>query len=275
MAQKRLLLIEDDYDVAEMLLMYFQSQDYEVLHADNGTQGVELARTKFPNLILLDVMLPDMDGYDVCIKLRRMALTKFIPILFLTQRDERASKVRGLEIGADDYITKPFDIDELRLRVQGSIKRATRENLHEARTGLPTGELVEEEIIRKQASDEAVTELVYVIEGFKAYQDVYGFVAANDVLSYGASLLQRIIGEHGTPNDFVGIRGDDFIVLTHVEDVEALDEKIKTRFAEEARAFYSFIDVDQGGVILNPGKDDEQLVPLMTFSSTKRVASTE
>ncbi|PJF22214.1 MAG: diguanylate cyclase [Phototrophicales bacterium] len=275
MAQKRLLLIEDDYDVAEMLLMYFQSQDYEVLHADNGTQGVELARTKFPNLILLDVMLPDMDGYDVCIKLRRMALTKFIPILFLTQRDERASKVRGLEIGADDYITKPFDIDELRLRVQGSIKRATRENLHEARTGLPTGELVEEEIIRKQASDEAVTELVYVIEGFKAYQDVYGFVAANDVLSYGASLLQRIIGEHGTPNDFVGIRGDDFIVLTHVEDVEALDEKIKTRFAEEARAFYSFIDVDQGGVILNPGKDNEQLVPLMTFSSTKRVASTE
>lgn len=274
MAQKRLLLIEDDYDVAEMLLMYFQSQDYEVLHADNGTDGVELARTKFPNLILLDVMLPDMDGYDVCIKLRRTALTKFIPILFLTQRDERASKVRGLEIGADDYITKPFDIDELRLRVQGSIKRATRENLHEARTGLPTGELVDEEVTRKQAADIPVTELMYVVEGFKAYQDVYGFVAANDVLSYAASLLQRVISEYGTSNDFVGIRDDDFIVLTHVDDVDDLDVHIKQRFADEARAFYSFMDVDQGGVMLNPGKDGEQIVPLMTFSSSRRVAST-
>ena len=126
MKNNRLLLIEDDHDVAEMLIMYFSSHKYEVLHADTGVEGIEIARSKFPALILLDVMLPFMDGYDVCIRLRQTPMTKFIPILFLTQRDERAAKVKGLELGADDYITKPFDVDELRLRVQGSIRRATR-----------------------------------------------------------------------------------------------------------------------------------------------------
>jgi DNA-binding response OmpR family regulator len=267
MAKHRLLLIEDDYDVAEMLVMYFQSQGYEVLHADNGSDGVSYARSQFPNIILLDVMLPDMDGYDVCLRLRRMALTKFIPILFLTQRDERASKVRGLELGADDYITKPFDIDELRLRVQGAINRATRENLHETRTGLPTGTLIDDEISRKQGDDAQFKMVVYTVEGFRAYHDVYGFVAANDVLNYAGNLIQKAIAEFGTSDDFIGIRDDEFILLTHADDAKALDDTIKTRFKDDARAFYSFMDVDNGGLILNPGKDDETLVPLMTLSS--------
>jgi DNA-binding response OmpR family regulator len=268
MANKRLLLIEDDYDVAEMLLMYFRSHDYEVYHADTGMAGIELARTRFPNLILLDVMLPHMDGYDVCIKLRNISLTKYIPILFLTQRDERAAKVRGLELGADDYITKPFDIDELRLRVQGSIQRATRESLHEPRTGLPTGPMVEEEIARRQANNSAFTELVYSIGGFSAYHDNYGFMAANEVLNYAGKTIQSILVELGTPNDFIGISNDDFIVLTHTPEVDALDDTIKSRFAQEVKAFYTFVDADRGGLVMNAGTDREHLAPLMQFSSS-------
>ncbi|MFW5748351.1 MAG: response regulator transcription factor [Chloroflexota bacterium] len=273
MAKHRLLLIEDDYDVAEMLIMYFESHRYEVIHADNGTDGVLLARTKFPNLILLDVMLPDMDGYDVCRALRTTALTKFIPILFLTQRDERASKVRGLELGADDYITKPFDIDELRLRVRGAINRATRENLHEARTGLPTGPLVEEEVTRKSQAGKPFIAMVYQVQGLKAYHDVYGFVAANDVMNYAGNLIHRVINEQGTDNDFIGIVEDSFIVLTHAKDIEVIDQTIKDRFANEAHAFYSFMDADQGGVVIEPGTSNEQFVPLMTFSSERRELS--
>ena len=86
MANNRLLLVEDDFDVAEMLLMYFRSIGYEVMHADTGEAGIQIARTKFPDLILLDVMLPDMDGYDICRRLRTMSLTKYIPTIFLTDR---------------------------------------------------------------------------------------------------------------------------------------------------------------------------------------------
>src|SRR5690606_14863287 len=110
-------------------------------------------------------------GYEICYKLRNMSMTKYIPTLFLTQKDERASKVKGLELGADDYITKPFDIDELRLRVEGGIRRATRENLHEARSGLPTGSYIEDE--RQKRKGTAFKELAFKLHGFSAYTDVY------------------------------------------------------------------------------------------------------
>lgn len=270
MANNRLLLIEDDFDVAEMLLMYFGAHDYEVLHADTGLMGIELARTRFPNLILLDVMLPDLEGYDICIRLRGMALTKYIPIIFLTQRDERAAKVRGLELGADDYITKPFDIDELRLRVQSSIKRATRENLHEMRTGLPTGPMVEEEINQRIAAGLSYHELTYNLDHFRPYHDAYGFMAANDALGHAGKTIQTVLSEMGTPDDFVGIINDDFVVLTSLDDVHDLDMTIKERFSHEVRAFYNFIDADRGGILLAEGTTHETLVPIMQLSSSLR-----
>lgn len=266
MSNNRLLLIEDDYDVAEMLLMYFSTHDYEVIHADSGIRGIELARSKFPNLILLDVMLPYMDGYDVCFQLRQSSLTKYIPILFLTQKDERASKVRGLELGADDYITKPFDIDELRLRVQGSIRRATRENLHESRTGLPTGPLVEEERARRQQQ----TELAFQIDGFSAYNEVYGFVAANQVMNHTARIIQYVVSTSGTDNDFIGIDTDHYIVITSTPNVEGLMNQIVTKFNTEIPAFYSFLDVDRGGILINDGSRGQKLVPIMTLQSETR-----
>ncbi|GAB5492923.1 MAG: hypothetical protein Phog2KO_31380 [Phototrophicaceae bacterium] len=255
----RLLLIEDDIDVAEMLLIYFQSQKYEVMHADNGADGIELARTKFPNLILLDVMLPDMDGYEICYQLRKMALTKYIPTLFLTQKDGRASKVKGLELGADDYITKPFDIDELRLRVENSIRRATRENLTEARTGLPTGELVQEE--RDKRSD--TTEIIFTLEGFDVYTDVYSFIAANNALYHAGKTIRDVLSELGQHNDFVGIENDKFIVLTDYVDTEAIKEKIKQDFKEKVHTFYSFKDAERGGLELS----DSNFVPMMSLTT--------
>ncbi len=270
MSNKRLLLIEDDYDVAEMLLMYFQSHNYDVLHAGDGVTGVEMARTRFPNLILLDVMLPSMDGYDVCRKLRSTSMTKYIPILFLTQKDERASKVQGLELGADDYITKPFDIDELRLRVQGSIHRATREHLHEPRTGLPTGPMIEEEMATRQSSGVSYIELIYEIKGFSEFSDVYGFMAGNEVLRHCGRTIRTSIAEVGTSDDFVGIENESFITLTHSDDVDALDRAICQRFADEVKAFYTFMDVEQDGMTMNAGTDDERVVPLMTLAAVKK-----
>lgn len=268
MANKhRLLVIEDDYDVAEMLLMYFQSHGYEVIHADTGLVGVEMARSKFPNLILLDVMLPEMDGYDVCRELRKQSLTRYIPAIFLTQRDERASKVKGLELGADDYITKPFDVDELRLRVQGAIRRATRESLHEVRTGLPTGPLIEEELTRRYHDDQPYLELHYAVQSFQAYADLYGFIAADDVIGFIGRTIQQAVSQHGTQNDFVGIKDNEFIVLTHTTDPLRLDEAIKRAFEEGVRPFYSFLDSERGEMVLNEGAENELHVPLMALQS--------
>lgn len=257
----RILLIEDDYDVAEMLLMYFQAQGFDVHHADTGNGGIEMARNTIPHVILLDVMLPDMDGYDTCIGLRNKSLTRYIPILFLTQRDERAAKVKGLELGADDYVTKPFDVDELRLRVQGTIRRATRENLHEARTGLPTGDLVKSELQRR--SGESFTQLNFRISDYYTYADVYGFMAAYDVLFHAGKVIQDTLIEYGTDDDFVGIENDDFVIFTYANKVEKIESKIHAHFDDSVKTFYNFADVSRGGLLVNPETDDEELVPFM------------
>ena len=265
----RLLLIEDDFDVAEMLLMYFKSIGYEVFHADLGEEGIEIARTRFPNLILLDVMLPDMDGYDICIRLRNTSLTKYIPTLFLTQRDERAARMKGLELGADDYITKPFDIDELRLRVEGAIRRATRENLHETRTGLPTGPLVEEELRRRRA--QGSREIHLSIQGFQAYADVYSFMAAGDVMFHAGKSIRDVLKETPDSHHFVGIMNDDFVIITDADNMSPIVQEIQKRFEEQVPAFYTFSDADQGGITLNPGTESEEFVPIMSLVQRSEV----
>jgi PleD family two-component response regulator len=195
-------------------------------------------------------------------------MTKYIPTLFLTQRDERASKVRGLELGADDYITKPFDIDELRLRVQGSIHRATRENLHESRTGLPTGTMVEEEQATKEANGRPFHKMSFGITGFNAYNDKYGFVAGNDVLNYGGSIIHKVLSQVGTSDDFLGVVGDEFVVMTHAQDVKNLEDAVVKQFNEEVKAFYAFTDVEAGGIMVDENTANAKLVPFMTMTCT-------
>lgn len=246
MSNKRILLIEDDFDVAEMLLMYFQARGYEIFHAEDGHVGITKARELFPSIILLDVMLPYMDGYEICRRLREVSLTRYIPILFLTQRDERADRVQGLELGADDYITKPFDLEELRLRVGRSIRRAEQTSLHEPRTGLPTGPLVEDELRRVTSR----RDLRLGVSGLSAYRDVYGFIAADEVFGFAGRCAQAVISAEGTPDDFVGVLDDQFVILTGAAQPSAIEAQIIDRFAAGVRAFYNFVDAERGGVLV-------------------------
>ncbi|MCK5315396.1 MAG: response regulator, partial [Anaerolineales bacterium] len=109
MGKARLLVVEDDFDIANMLRIYFTGQQYDVDIAPRGSDALEKTRQNLPHLIILDIMLPDIDGFEVCRILRTNSRTSHVPIIFLTQKDERSDKLQGLELGADDYITKPFD----------------------------------------------------------------------------------------------------------------------------------------------------------------------
>jgi DNA-binding response OmpR family regulator len=265
MTKKRLLVIEDDIDVAEMLVVYFTSQGYEVINAMTGGDGIQFARAKFPNLILLDVMLPDMDGFDVCRALRSTTLTKYIPITFLTQRDSRADKVAGLELGADDYITKPFDVEELRLRIQGQLRRSEREALQDPRTGLPTSAMIDD--MRRSLDDKPnLTELKIDLVGLTAFRDKYGFVAADEALAFTGQTLSEVISQDGTPDDFVGANSEElYTIFTFTPDVNAFIEKLTARFSEGTKKFYNFVDAEMGYVVVNEATDYEQHVPLMHF----------
>jgi len=123
---KKILIIEDDLDIAHLLKHYLAKENYSVTTAANGNAGLNLARNERPELIILDLMLPEMDGLEVCRQLRRLPATAQIPILILTAKGEETDKVVGLEMGGDDYVTKPFSSKELLARVRALLRRHER-----------------------------------------------------------------------------------------------------------------------------------------------------
>ena len=266
MSKGRILVVEDDFDISNLLRIYFDSQGYEVTVAAKGNDALELCRRNLPNVVVLDIQLPDIDGYEVCRRLRSSLRTSHIPILFLTQRDERSDKIAGLELGADDYITKPFDIEELKLRVQNAIKRAQWENLTSPITGLPSSKLIEDELrMLMRRKDWAI--LYIGINHIAGFNEAYGFVAGDDVYRFAAIVLGDGVDEHGADNDFIGHIGtDDFIIVTDEEHAPAIQEYIEGRFKNEVGTFYSFRDRERGSVLLQDASGEEREVPLMTLA---------
>ena len=231
MSKHRLLIVEDDFDISNMLRIYFAGQGYDVEVAQRGSDALDKTRQSLPNLIVLDIMLPDVDGYEVCRQLRTNTRTSHIPVIFLTQKDERSDRLQGLELGADDYITKPFDIEELKLRVQNAIARAERESLTDPRSGLPSGRLLEDHL-RRIIRSEGWALMDIRINHYQPFKEEYGFVAADDVLRFTAMLLNEVVDEAGTADDFIGhAGGDNFIVITTMENAPVIRERFKTRFA--------------------------------------------
>jgi DNA-binding response OmpR family regulator len=211
MSKGRILVVEDDFDISNMLRIYFSGQGYEVQVAPRGSDALTMTRKQLPNLIMLDIMLPDMNGYDVCRELRTTTRTSHIPIIFLTQKDERSDRIAGLELGADDYITKPFDIEELKLRVQNAIAAANRQTQIDPKSNLPTGRLIEDHLRNLMRGEKAWTYLDIKLNTFDVFSEVYGFVAGVDVVRFTALLMGEVIDDAGTPVEYVGRPGRDWV----------------------------------------------------------------
>jgi len=268
MSKGRILVVEDDFDISNMLRIYFSGQGYEVQVAPKGGEALTLTRKQLPNLIVLDIMLPDMSGYDVCRELRTTTRTSHIPIIFLTQKDERSDKIQGLELGADDYIIKPFDIEELKLRVQNAIAAANRQTQIDSKSNLPTGRLIEDHLRSLMHNGKAWTYVDLKINQFDSFTDVYGFVAGDEVIRFMAVLLGEVIDEAGTPDDYAGHPGrDNFVIITHSADPEKLKERLIEQFNEKVKQHYSFIDRERGYILVPDAVYGEKQVALMSLSA--------
>nr|BAL54376.1 response regulator receiver protein [uncultured Chloroflexota bacterium] len=241
-AKQRILIVEDDLDVAEMLNAYFRVQGYEVQTVNWGEDGVRACLSFHPDLVILDIRLPDIDGFEVARRLREDRRTRNVPIIFLTEKRERADRLQGLSLGADDYITKPFDVQELRLRVRNALRRMSQGSLNNPVSGLPEGALVDERL-KEVLNNPSWSVILISLENLSLFREAYGFVAADDVLRAVSLMLTNVLRETGTTDDFLGhLSPTDFVIITPASRLESLKNLIRPRLEQSLDFFYPVRD---------------------------------
>jgi DNA-binding response OmpR family regulator len=258
---RHILIVEDDLNTAEMLTAYFSSLGYQVSHAAWGQDALKLAEERLPDLIVLDIHLPDIDGYEVCQRLRAQRRTENTPIIFLTERRERMDRLTGLELGAMDYITKPFDVQELRLRVRNVLRRSSLDRLLHPVTGLPTSVLVEEQVERvTQSADLSL--IAISLQGMAAFGDSYGFVTHDDVLRAVALILRNTAAEVMRSEPFVGqLDIYQYVVIAPAgHEGHAVMARLDQRLNEAVSFFYPHRDWESGT------RSDGSPLPRISFS---------
>jgi DNA-binding response OmpR family regulator/signal transduction histidine kinase len=268
MSKQTILVVEDAPDISSLFKIYFTSQGYEVMTAMCGAVALEICSKTPPNLVLLDVNLLDMEGYDIGKTLRQSARTRHIPIIFLTARGEKRDRLKGLgEVQAEYYIVKPFDIEEVHTIVKGALDRARQKNLAHPVTNLPTAELINEQY-RALLSGSGWALAQLHINGFETFTQAYGAVVGEDVLKFSALLLSEVVNELGNSEDFIGqmVVGPDFIVTSAPEQLRAICEKLAERFDAEIGLHYNYKDRHNSYIVVNDENGVPQQAPLMSLA---------
>lgn len=268
MSKERILVVEDAADISSLLNIYFTSQGYEVLTAMRGEAALEICRKTPPNLALLDVNLPDMEGYEIGKALRASPRTRHIPIIFLTARGERQDRLKGLgEVQAQYYIVKPFDIEEVHTIVKNQLDEVRRKNQSHPVTNLPTAELINEQLRALLSSDGWSLALVH-ITGFEPFTQSYGAVVGEDVLKFTALLLSEVVNELGSTEDFLGqmVVGPDFVLTSTPERIKAMCERLTARFDEEVGLHYNYKHRKQGYIEVTDDEGTTRQIPLMSLA---------
>lgn len=279
MAKARILIAEDEPALRDVLRMQLELDDYEVLEAHDGRQAVERASADLPDLVLLDVMMPYMDGYAVCRQLRAQFTTRHIPVVMLTARTDMPAKVSGLEGGANDYVTKPWNRSELMLRIHNVLEWSKQQRSASPLTGLPGNHSINDEIRRRLAGSQRFALLQIDIDHFKAFNDYYGYARGDQAIQMLARILTESVERFGSADSFVGhIGGDDFVVLTSPDTAETLGEQILECFNTNARELYDHEDRERGHVEVLNRRHTSERFPLMSLTialvSTDRVPVT-
>jgi diguanylate cyclase (GGDEF)-like protein len=220
---------------------------YEVSLAPDGIAGLQAAVESQPDLALVDVMMPGMDGFELTRRLREDARTEGMSIILVTARGLMTDKLTGLAAGADDYIVKPFDNDELLARVRTTLRRARYMRAQSPLTGLPGNVRIEDEIRARVDSEEPFALMYLDLDNFKAYSDRYGFVRGDEVLRSTGHLIRDAAKGIGGTQTFVGhIGGDDYVVVTTPELALPIAEAVIVRFDAAVPSFYDEEDRARG-----------------------------
>lgn len=260
-----ILVVEDDRAVANMLQTTLQLEGYEAAIARTGREGLDAALRDLPELILLDLMLPDVGGMDVLRELRTNPKSEHIPVIILSGRHDVDVKVRAFEWQVDDYLTKPFNGDELMARIRARLQRRNAPVNH--LTGLPAGARIQQAIARQLQASEPWAMLYFDLDNFKAFNDAFGPFNGDELIKLMGRIATEILRECGSAEDFLGhIGGDDFVIVTAPPRVEPLCDALIGRWDAESHPFYPAEDRARGSFYGKDRSGVHRYLPLVAVS---------
>lgn len=267
MLKKKILVIDDTEFMTKLISDTLTEAGYVVVTASDGYQGLERVRTEKPDLVILDIVMPGIDGFEVCRILREDDRNNLMPIIMLTAQEDEDNKLTGLELGADDYIIKPFNRRELLSRVRNTLKRIDRNRWANPLTGLRGNVEIQMEIDKRIAGNKLFAVLYADIDNFKSYNDAYGYASGDRAIKVTADIIVENVKAHGNPDDFTGhIGGDDFIVISTPDKIETIAKEIISDFDKRAVELYSKEDAQRGYVVTSDRQGQSVKVPLITIS---------
>jgi len=262
-----ILVVDDDPFIARLLEIELRAAGYDVRVANDGQQALELAREDCPELVLADVMMPNMDGFEMTRQLRQDSRTAPVSVIMLTARGLSADKLEGFAVGADDYIVKPFDTPELLARIRGVLRRTKEMRQQSPLTGLPGNIRIEDEIEERVRTGAQFAILYADLDNFKAFNDHYGFMRGDEVIQFAAGLIQEVAHESGGTNAFVGhVGGDDFVILCDASKAEIVAELLVRRFDEAVPGWYEQEDRARGHIEVTNRRGEVQAFPFLSIS---------
>ncbi len=262
-----ILVVDDDPFITRLLEIELHAAGYDVRVAGNGEQALEMARERCPELVLADVMMPAMDGFELTRQLRQDSRTASVSVIMLTARGLSADKLEGFAVGADDYIVKPFDTPELLARIGGALRRSREMRAQSPLTGLPGNVRIAEEIEERCAARDAFAVLYADLDHFKAYNDHYGFMRGDQVIQTTARLLQDVTLQVAGAQAFVGhVGGDDFVIVCSSELAAAVAERVIAEFDARVGELYDPVDRERGSIEVVDRRGETQRFPLITVS---------
>lgn len=263
----RILIVDDDPDIRDVLKLTLAEENYSVLEAEDGEQALKIINSKPLDLILLDYKIPKIDGRQVVQRVKSDLLLRHLPIIMVSGKRELKDKVDGLDAGADDYITKPFEPKELLAHIRMNLRRTEIDLEANPLTRLPGNVSILNELSRRLEGKSLFAVAYIDIDKFKSYNDKYGFKRGDEVIRETARILIQSVQEEGGPQDFIGhIGGDDFVIIATPERVDNICKQVIVRFKETSTSFYNQEDIKRGYIVAQDRKGNEEMVPLLSIS---------
>jgi PleD family two-component response regulator len=263
----RILVVDDEPHIRQILKFTLEKAGYQVFAAADGLEALEKMVEIKPSLVLLDVMMPRMDGFEVCRKMRKDFVLSQIPVIMLTAKGELNEKVRGLEGGANDYLVKPYSNDELLLRVRNVLEWNIKQKEANPLTGLPGNTAIERELINR-VNHKMPYAFIYIdIDNFKGFNDYYGYQKGDEIIEFLAGILSRTIDKLGSKEDFIGhIGGDDFVMIASPARAEFMAKYIIDEFDKSALLLLDEDDVKRGYLEVRDRQGELKRIPVMSVT---------